>query len=58
MPETRSRSWGARLLAVLVLAVAAWLVLKVVIGLAVAFATTVAVVIALIAVVWALRVLL
>ncbi len=55
--QPRSSSWAARLIAVLVLAVAGWILLKVVIGLAVAFATTVIVILAVIAVVWALRTL-
>ncbi len=59
MPETTpSRSWGARLLAVVVLAVAAWILLKVVIGIVTAVAWTVAVIVAIVAVIWAVRVLL
>jgi hypothetical protein len=58
MPEQESKpSWGARLLAVLVLAVAAWVLLKVVIGVVVAVAWTVAAIVAVIAVIWAIRVI-
>jgi hypothetical protein len=56
--DERSPSIGARVLAVLVLAVAAWLLLKVVIGVIAGLAWLVAVVIALFAVAWALRTLL
>lgn len=51
-------SWGARALAVLILAVGAWVLLKVVIGAVVAVAWTVAAIVAVIAVLWALRTLL
>jgi len=58
MPEQESKtSWGARLLAVLILAVGAWILLKVVIGVVVAVAWTVAAIVAVIAVIWAVRVL-
>lgn len=58
MPEPESKtSWGARLLAVLILAVGAWVLLKVVIGVVVAVAWTVAAIVAVIAVIWAVRVL-
>jgi hypothetical protein len=57
-PTTRSgSSLGKRALAVLVLLVAAWLLLKVVIGFVTAIATTLAVVVAVIAVIWAIRIL-
>ena len=48
----------SRVLAVLVLAVAAWLLFKFVIGIVAGLATLLAVIVAVIAVVWALRVLL
>jgi hypothetical protein len=57
MDEPSSPSIGARVLAVLVLAVAAWFLLKVVIGVIAGVAFLVAVVLALVAVVWALRTL-
>ncbi len=58
-PTTRSgfSSLGKRALAVVVLLVAAWLLLKVIVGFVTAIAATVAVVIAVIAVIWAIRVL-
>lgn len=46
---------GRRLLAVVILAVAAWLLLKLVIGVIAGIAWAVAVVVAIVAVVWALR---
>jgi hypothetical protein len=51
------RDLGRRVLAILVLVVAAWFLLKVVIHVALAVATAVAVVIAIVAVVWAIRAL-
>jgi len=48
---------GLRIIAVLVLAVAAWILLKVVIGFVTVLATIVAVVLAVVAVIWAIRVL-
>ncbi len=50
-------SLAKRALAVLVLAVAAWVLLKLVIGVITAVAWTVAVVLAIVAVIWAIRVL-
>lgn len=50
-------SLGKRALAVLVLVVAAWILLKVVIGFVTAIATVLAVVLAVVAVIWAIRVL-
>jgi hypothetical protein len=58
MDERSSSSLGARVLAALVLAVAAWLLLKVVIGIVTGLAWTVAVIVGLFAVVWAVRTLL
>jgi hypothetical protein len=48
---------GRRMLAILVLIVAAWILFKVVIGVVTAVATVIVVVLAVIAVVWAIRVL-
>jgi hypothetical protein len=53
-----SRSIGKTVLAGLVVLVAGWVLLKVVIGFAIFLATIVAVVLAIVAVVWALRILL
>ena len=55
--QTAGRGLGKRLLAALVLLVAAWLALKVVVGFVTAIAWTAAVVVALIAVIWAIRTL-
>ena len=58
MDETESKtSWGARLLAVIVLAVGAWILFKLVIGTVVAIAWVAAAVVAVIAVFWALNTL-
>jgi hypothetical protein len=57
MDERSSPSLGARVLAALVLAVAAWLLLKVVIGIVTGLAWMVAVVVGLFAVAWAVRTL-
>jgi hypothetical protein len=57
MDEPSSPSIGARVLAVLVLAVAAWFLLKVVIGVIAGVAWFVAVVLAVVALVWAMRTL-
>jgi hypothetical protein len=48
---------GRRALAILVLLVAAWILFKVVIGVVTALATVIVVVLALVAIVWAIRVL-
>jgi hypothetical protein len=48
---------GRRMLAILVLIVAAWILFKVVIGVVTALATVIVVVIAVFAVIWAIRVL-
>jgi hypothetical protein len=59
MQKTESGpSFISRLIAVVVLAVAAWLLFKFVIGIVAGLATLLAVIVAVIAVVWALRVLL
>jgi uncharacterized membrane protein len=57
MDETAKPSILRRLLALVVLAVAAWILLKFVIGLIAGVATIVVIVLCLVAVVWALRVL-
>jgi hypothetical protein len=54
---SRTASLGRRLLAILILGVAVWILLRVVIGIVVAVATTVAAVAAIIAIVWAYRIL-
>jgi hypothetical protein len=55
---SKSRSIGKTVLAGLVVLIAAWVLLKVVIGIAIAIATIAAVVLAIVAIIWALRVLL
>ena len=58
MPESETKaSIGSRLLAVVVLAVGAWILFKLVIGTVVAIAWTVAAIVAVIAVFWAIRTL-
>lgn len=58
MPKTESRpSWAARLLAVLVLAAAAWVLFKLVIGTIVAIAWAAAAIAAVVAIAWAVRTL-
>ena len=58
MNETESRpSWGARIIAVLVLAVAAWVLFKLVIGTVIAIAWAAAAIAAVFAIIWALRTL-
>ena len=58
MPESESKpSIGSRLLAVVVLAIGAWVLFKLVIGTVVAIAWTVAAIVAVIAVIWAIRTL-
>jgi hypothetical protein len=58
MDETESKpSIGSRLLAVVVLAVGAWILFKLVIGTVVAIAWAVAAIVAIIAVFWAIRTL-
>jgi hypothetical protein len=56
--EPRGPSLLARALAVVVLLVAAWLLLKFAIGIVAWLSTVVVVIVAVVAVVWALRVLL
>jgi hypothetical protein len=55
--EKTGPSFGARVLAAVVLAFAAWILFKVIIGAAAAVAGFVVVVVAIIAVVWAVRTL-
>ena len=57
MEETAKPSILKRLLALVVLAIAAWILLKFVIGLIAGVATLAVIVLCLVAVVWALRVL-
>ncbi len=54
---SRSSSLGKRAIAFLVLLVAAWIIFKVVIGFVTAVATVIVVVLAIVAVIWAIRVL-
>ena len=56
--EKHRRSFGRTVVAGLVLLIAAWVLLKVVLGVVVWLATVAAVIIAIVAIVWALRVLL
>jgi hypothetical protein len=55
--EDTGPSFGARVVAVLVLAVAAWFLFKVVIGIVAGIAFFLAVIVAVVAVVWAARTL-
>lgn len=56
MEETETKtSFGARIIAILVLAVAAWLLFKVVIGTVVAIAWAAAAVVAVVAIIWAIN---
>ena len=57
MSQSRSASLLSRFFAVVVLAVAAWVLLKIVIGVLASIATAVAVILAIAAIVWAIRVL-
>lgn len=56
--EKSGPSCGVRVLAAIVLAVGAWILFKVVIGIVSAVALTLAAIVAVIAVVWAVRTLL
>ena len=53
--EQRSSSIGTKIIAGLVLAIAAWLLLKIVIGIVTGIATTVALVLLVVAIIWAFR---
>jgi hypothetical protein len=55
--KSSARGLGIRVLAILVLAIAAWVLLKLLIGVVTAVAWTVAVVLAIVAIIWAIRVL-
>jgi hypothetical protein len=55
--EDTGPSFGARVVAVLVLAIAAWFLFKVVIGIVAGIAFFLAVIVAIVAVVWAARTL-
>lgn len=58
MEETPSKSsFGKRVLAVVVLAIAAWILLKFAIGLIAGLATIIVIVLAVVAIVWAVRTL-
>lgn len=58
MNESRSRSLGRTAVAVLVLVVAAWLLLHFIVGIVTWLAGVAVVVLAVVALIWALRVLL
>jgi hypothetical protein len=55
--SANSRSIGKTVLAGLVVLVAGYILLKIVVGIAVALAGTVAVILAIVAIIWAVRVL-
>jgi hypothetical protein len=56
MDETETKSsFGAKIVAVLVLAVAAWVLFKIVIGTVVAIAWTAAAIVAVVAILWAIN---
>ena len=57
MNETSSRSFGRTALAGLILLVAAWILLKIVIGIIAALFFPIIAIIAIIAIIWAYRVL-
>jgi hypothetical protein len=57
MEEKTGPSFGARILAAIVLAFAAWILFKVIIGIVAGVAYFLVVVVAIIAVVWAVRTL-
>jgi hypothetical protein len=57
MEETRSRSFGRTVLAGLILLVAVWILLKVVIGIIAALFIPIVAIVAIVAVIWAWRVL-
>jgi hypothetical protein len=58
MNETSSRSLGRTVVAGLILLIAAWVLLHFVIGIVTAVASILVVVLAIVAIIWALRVLL
>jgi uncharacterized membrane protein len=55
--ERTSSSFGRRVLAIVVLAVAAWILLKFAIGIIAGLTTVIVIVLAIVAVVWAVRTL-
>jgi hypothetical protein len=55
--EKSGPSFGARVLAAIVLAIAAWILFKVIIGVVAAIAWFVVAVVAIVAVIWAVRTL-
>jgi len=57
MNETSSRSFGRTALAALIVLVAAWILLKIVIGIIAALFFPIIAIIAIIAIIWAYRVL-
>jgi hypothetical protein len=57
MEESSSRSFGRTVLAALILVVAAWILLKIVIGIVAALFFPIIAIVAIIAIVWAYRVL-
>ena len=57
MQESSSRSFGRTALAALILVVAAWILLKIVIGIVAALFVPIVAILAIVAVVWAYRVL-
>jgi hypothetical protein len=57
MEEKTGPSFGARIIAAIVLALAAWLLFKVIIGIVAGVAYFLVVVVAVIAVIWAVRTL-
>ncbi len=57
MEESSSRSFGRTVLAALILVVAAWILLKIVIGIVAALFFPIIAIIAIIAIIWAVRVL-
>lgn len=56
--ESKHRSLGRTVIAGLVLLIAAWVLLKIVLGVVLWLASVAAVIVAVVAIVWALRVLL
>ena len=58
MNEKSTSSWGRRAVAALVLLVCAWILLKFVVGIAIAIASGVVLVAAVVALLWALNTLL
>ena len=57
MEDTQSSSLGKKILAVVVLAIAAWILLKFALGIIAGLATVIVIVLAIVAIVWAVRTL-